>query len=427
MRRTKMMILAVIGLSVLIVYGCGGGGGTAPASNVAPVADAGADKSVTKDLAVNFDGGGSTDTNGDTLGFVWSIVNTPIGSTATLSNSTAAIATLIPDVVGQYTIQLVVNDGMLDSSADTMVVSVFTPIGTLPGTGQTGDYTATFGEDSDYIINPPSYNDNGDGTVTDNVTGLMWQQQDDDVTYNWYEATGTADTTYNPSGATDVCGSLRTVGYTDWRLPTVQELQLIADYGENFPTIDQTFFPNTNVIDINGFYEYYWSSTFKPSNPAHAWFVEFAFGGVYTNANFTTKYVRCVRGGQSSFGNFTDNGDGTITDGITSLVWQKQDDDTTRTWDSALSYCEGLNLASAQDWRLPDIKELKSILDSTVDFPAIDQTFFPGNKTTSDWLFWSSTTAPSNPGNALPVGVYHGYVFNGFSKTGIDVYVRCVR
>ena len=48
----------------------------------------------------------------------------------------------------------------------------------LPDTGQTGDYTATFGEDSDYTRNPPSYTDNGDGTVTDNVTGLMWQQAD---------------------------------------------------------------------------------------------------------------------------------------------------------------------------------------------------------------------------------------------------------
>jgi hypothetical protein len=46
----------------------------------------------------------------------------------------------------------------------------------LPDTGQTHSYTATFGEDSDYTINPPSYTDNGDGTVADNITGLMWQQ-----------------------------------------------------------------------------------------------------------------------------------------------------------------------------------------------------------------------------------------------------------
>ena len=82
-------------------------------------------------------------------------------------------------------------------------------ISTIPDTGQTGDYTSTFGEDSDYTINPPSYTDNGNLTVTDNVTGLMWQQEDDNLTYNWYEASGTFDVTYN-SGTTDVCGQFNT-------------------------------------------------------------------------------------------------------------------------------------------------------------------------------------------------------------------------
>jgi hypothetical protein len=48
----------------------------------------------------------------------------------------------------------------------------------IPDTGQTTSYTSTYGEDSDYIINPPSYTDNGDGTITDKTTGLMWQKTD---------------------------------------------------------------------------------------------------------------------------------------------------------------------------------------------------------------------------------------------------------
>lgn len=58
----------------------------------------------------------------------------------------------------------------------------------LPDTGQTGDYTSVFGEDSDYTINPPSYTDNGDGTITDNNTGTMWQKTDDSVGRNWTDA-----------------------------------------------------------------------------------------------------------------------------------------------------------------------------------------------------------------------------------------------
>ena len=48
----------------------------------------------------------------------------------------------------------------------------------MPDTGQTGSYTSTFGEDNDYNINVPSYINNGNSTITDNITGLMWQQAD---------------------------------------------------------------------------------------------------------------------------------------------------------------------------------------------------------------------------------------------------------
>jgi len=64
-------------------------------------------------------------------------------------------------------------------------------------------------------------------------------------------------------------------------------------------------------------------------------------------------------------GNFTDNGNGTITDSDTTLMWQKEDDDTRRTWEQAITYCEGLSLGTYSDWRLPNIKELRTIVDTT--------------------------------------------------------------
>ncbi|MFA5924664.1 MAG: DUF1566 domain-containing protein [Methylococcaceae bacterium] len=170
----------------------------------------------------------------------------------------------------------------------------------LPDTGQTGNYTATFGEDSDYTINPPSYTDNRDGTVIDNVTGLMWQKDsaDGDADYNWYQAAGVYNATYNPM-TQNVCAAQRTGGHSDWRLPTKKELVGIVDYGVNYPAINSKFGAQSS---------YYWSCTTYActSNTCaskNAWSVNFNAGSVeywsksYSNAlNFFL--VRCVRGGQ---------------------------------------------------------------------------------------------------------------------------------
>lgn len=148
----------------------------------------------------------------------------------------------------------------------------------LPDTGQTQSYTDTFGEDSDYTINPPSYTDNGDGTISDDVTGLMWQQEDDDTTRTWYDAMS-------------YCNDLTLGGYSDWRLPSKKELISIVDYGTYNPSIDTTYFSGTNASDC-------WSSTPSASNFSHAWSVYFSDGHVYSGYKSVSYYVRCVRGGQ---------------------------------------------------------------------------------------------------------------------------------
>lgn len=121
-------------------------------------------------------------------------------------------------------------------------------------------------------------------------------------------------------------------------------------------------------------------------------------------------------------GSFIDNGNGTVTDSDTGLMWQKEDDDVTRTWESAITYCEGLSLGSYSDWRLPNIKELESITDDTKYNPPIDTTYFPNTKST---IYWSSTTNMTTPSYALIVGFGAGDVGYGL-KSGI-YYVRCVR
>lgn len=151
----------------------------------------------------------------------------------------------------------------------------------LPDTGQTQSYTNIFGEDHD-SRRPRSYTMNTNGTVIDNVTGLMWQRQDDNVTRDW-----AAVWTY--------CAGLTLATFTDWRLPTKQELQTLIDYGRSNPAIDSIAFPGTEASG-------YWSSTSDASGGGlYSWVVNFSNG--YVNSyneynNSSSYYVRCVRSGQ---------------------------------------------------------------------------------------------------------------------------------
>ena len=121
-------------------------------------------------------------------------------------------------------------------------------------------------------------------------------------------------------------------------------------------------------------------------------------------------------------GDFTDNGDGTVTDNITGLMWQQEDDDVTRNWERAITYCEGLTLAGHSYWRLPNVKELKSIVDVAVSNPAIDGTYFPNTNSSN---YWSSTTVADITGYAWYVVFNYGYIQRHNKTDGY--YVRCVR
>ncbi|MGK5093121.1 DUF1566 domain-containing protein [Deltaproteobacteria bacterium TL4] len=151
----------------------------------------------------------------------------------------------------------------------------------VPDTEQITSFTNTSGEDHDYLINAPSYTDNGNGTTTDNGTGLIWQKQDDAVARTW-AAAGT------------YCSGLNLGGYSSgWRLPTPRELMSIMDFETYNPAINSTYFSNT--LSQN-----YWSSTTSANDASKAWYVAFGYGGVYDNPKTNTYYVRCVQGGSDS-------------------------------------------------------------------------------------------------------------------------------
>ena len=123
--------------------------------------------------------------------------------------------------------------------------------------------------------NLESYTDNEDGTVTDNITGLMWQQAVPTGTYTWAQAVA-------------YCPTLTLAAYSDWRLPSVIELVSIVDYGQYNPSIDPTYFPSTPASD-------FWSSSPLAGWSSGAWLVNFNYGysGLIVVSN--TFHVRCVR------------------------------------------------------------------------------------------------------------------------------------
>jgi hypothetical protein len=104
---------------------------------------------------------------------------------------------------------------------------------------------------TDYGIN--IFVDNGDGTVTDNATGLMWSQDDSGEGFLW-------------EGALAYAENATLAGYDDWRLPNAKELQSIADYSGAFPAMNSSFFNLTELINVKGQtdYPFYWSSTSNP-------------------------------------------------------------------------------------------------------------------------------------------------------------------
>jgi len=346
------------------------------------------------------------------------------GVTGTVTyNADTGTATLTPSANLDYNklYTATITTGVKDISGDSVASDYHWSFTTrrlkLPDTGQTISYTSNFGEDPDYIINPPSYTDNGNGIINDNVTGFVWQKEDDNAIRGWDTASA-------------YCDNLTLGGYTDWRMPTINELMSIIDYsGTGGAAINSTYFPHT----IHWSMSQYWSVTASPNNAGNAWDVVFdngsiqgaaPNGSVYGASKTSTYYIRCIRGGQYPTLRYTDNGNGTITENNTLLTWQKDDDDTTRTWEQALGYCEGLTLAGYTDWRLPNIKELHYLVDSATYNPAIDTTAFPSSKAAP---YWSSTTIASASSFAWFVDFYYGYAGAPYSdKTG-SYYVRCLR
>ena len=250
----------------------------------------------------------------------------------------------------------------------------------------------------------------------DEVTGLVWQKVGISK-YPWHQAVGIYDATYNPD-LISVCGQLDLEGYKDWRLPTRKELFSITRHDVNKNLIDTYSFQYSLSGNV-------WSSTKYAANPDLAWPINFSDGSTWAGWGNKGAYysVVCVRGESLSLPNFIDNTDGTVTDQVSGLMWQKEDDDVPRIWVNAISYCEMLHLGGYDDWRLPKIKELITIIDEETFNPAVDVVF---PNTNMDY-YWTSTLREGSPSEAWPIQFSDGSIPNYTHYKTNKHYVRCVR
>ncbi len=305
-----------------------------------------------------------------------------------------------------------------------------------------------------------AYIDNGDGTVTDTGTGLMWQQATAPDNYTWEQAL-----TY--------CENLELSTYTDWRLPTAKELESLTDKSRFNPAINTAYFPDTALF-------LYWTSTTEQNSSGNAWNVGFRYGYVHNRLKTNLNRVRAVRSGEAgSFDNVTlwpvpDTGqtqsftasfgedhDYTINppsytklaagcislpdnatawdmvrDDVTGLVWEEKhsadnfanyadpnDADNTYTWyDGATGtpgddndtedFINALNAAiygGYADWRLPNEKELQTIVDYGRFSPAVNTTYFSN---AAEYNYWAAASYAPSFLQAWAVDFSDGWVSN---------------
>jgi hypothetical protein len=190
--------------------------------------------------------------------------------------------------------------------------------------------------------------------------------------------------------------------------------------------------------------DYFWSSSLYAAGSRVGWVVHFAAGHQSYSDGDQRHHVRCVRGGAPSvpaggtrWRRFQREepvpGQPVVLDTVTGRTWQGCPAGRTGrdcgagaaaldTWERAATDCAALVWAGFDDWRLPDVKELASLLDSRTRSPAIDPLAFPG--TAVGW-YWSSTPWVFDPPSIWQVNFSSGHVST--ADPPFPANWRCVR
>lgn len=253
-------------------------------------------------------------------------------------------------------------------------------------------------------------------------------------------------------------------GYTDWRLPTPRELRGIVNYGVGLAgSFDTSYFTPATGPDPH----YFTGSTYA-ADAADVWLLEIGGeadggGGGHHHSKGEEQHIVLVRGAQpdsprgscaaanpkanvpesTPSSDFIDHGNGTVTHVTTGLMWKRcaeglsgvtcamgdasnRNDALNFTWNNAIAAAEGSTFAGFTDWRLPNVKELHSIVETCGNDLAINQSIFPGTPSIAGGaVFWSASTSVATPTDAWLVAFERGGALSN-SKTS-RLYVRLVR
>ncbi len=280
---------------------------------------------------------------------------------------------------------------------------------------------AFYGQNANHTGNSFNYFNNGDGTITDMVTGLMWQKSPD--TNGDGKILAEDKLTYDEAIAG--ASSFNLGGFTDWRLPSIKELYSLILFSGVDPsgydgssTSGLVPFINTDYFDFaygdtdagERIIDAQYATTSMYVDGELLFGVNFADGRIKGyglqmpfgpgDKTFFVIYVR----GNTNYGinQFQDHNNGTITDNATGLMWMQDDSGEGMNWEEALNYAESFEFSGYSDWRLPDVKELQSIVDytrspGTTNSAAIDPLFncteITNEAGETDYAsYWSSTT-----------------------------------
>ena len=319
-----------------------------------------------------------------------------------------------------------------------------------------------YGQDAQFQGNQPDYTTSADGlTVRDNVTGLNWQRSPDTNR----DGQLTVDDKVTFEGAKAYCESINTTkpgGFDDWRLPSIKELYSLIDFRGTDPSGLEGDDTSSLTPFIDNHFQFAYGQTSAGERIIDS---QYASSTLYVNKSWTgsdqmfgvnfadgrikgydlvmpggkakTFFVQCVRGNTAyGLNAFVDNGDQTITDQATGLMWARDDSGASMVWQSALAWVQARNAESFlghDDWRMPNAKELQSILDYTrspdsSQSAAIDPVFHATAITNEDGIadyawYWTSTTHAAFTGNGAGVYVAFGRAGGWQQTAGTSCYV----
>ncbi|GAB4289794.1 MAG: hypothetical protein Kow0090_02650 [Myxococcota bacterium] len=286
----------------------------------------------------------------------------------------------------------------------------------LPDTGQSRCFSESapiecpksegglyYGQDANHLGAAINLDVSGD-LLIEKSSGVMFYNKSDGKNRSWVEA-------FN------YCNDLSVESYDDWRIPNLIEALAIVDFSRFNPAFDDS------KVKIGKEYSY-WLSTLAPLAGEDAHFIMNYWGPYLEYFARDTTTSLCARGYEvkNDFAP-SDTSEGVVVDKAMRLIWQK-DATATLSWKDALEYCNNLAIDDYRDFRLPNIKELATLLKTDNEkSPYIDTAYF----TQSEDLFWSSTTQEEYAGSNKLAWQVH------FNSGRVDVQykvqdwgVRCV-